>query len=137
MSREETHRRKWRGKHAELKLCKFLEKHGFKAKRSAMSGIGRGMPDVFATKGDLLVAFEVKAARTKNAKIQHSQIAKLRDFLAFFDYYPKRLGVIAVTFPYKGWIFHKLEGQDWNRNTIKITPNTQSNWSPQEEQKSL
>ncbi len=90
------------------------------------------MPDVFCTRGRVLVAFEVKSARTKYAKITHSQIEKLEKFLAFFDLYPHRLGVTAVTFPYQGWIFHRLNGKDWERPFLKFTKQDESDWDPKE-----
>lgn len=97
-----------------------------------MSGLGRNMPDVFATKDSCLVAFEVKSARTRYAKITHSQIEKVQQFLDFFKLYPHRVGVTAVTFPYKGWIFHKLKGHDWKRPFLKFTKKDESDWDPKE-----
>lgn len=70
---EQARRRKWRGKYAELKLVHLLKSLEYNAQRSTMSGLGRNMPDVFATKETVLCAFEVKAARTNYAKIAHSQ----------------------------------------------------------------
>jgi len=124
-------RRKWRGKYAELKLAHFLRSLGYQAQRSTMSGLGRNMPDVFATKETVLCAFEVKAARTSYAKISHSQIVKIREFLDFFSLYHS-VGVIAVTFPYQGWIFHKLEGSDWEKPFLKFTREDQGDWNPQQ-----
>lgn len=56
----------------------------------------RNMPDVFATKDSILCAFEVKSARTSYAKITHSQIVKIKEFLDFFSFYPHCIGVLAV-----------------------------------------
>lgn len=131
LTSEQAHRRKWRGKKAELNLVDLLRSLGYNAQRSTMSGLGRNMPDVFATKDSILVAFEVKSARTKYAKISHSQIVKVKEFLDFFNLYPNRIGVTAVTFPYQGWIFHKLKGYDWNRPFLKFTRKDNSDWHPQ------
>lgn len=127
---EQARRRKWRGKYAELKLVHYLRNLGYNAQRSTMSGLGRNMPDVFATKDTVLCAFEVKAARTSYAKIMHSQIVKIKEFLDFFSLYPHSVGVLAVTFPYQGWIFHRLNGEDWNRPFLKFTRQDRGDWNP-------
>ncbi len=95
-----------------------------------MSGIGRDMPDVYACKGDCLVAFEVKASRLEYAKIVRQQIEKLRGFLDFFSFYPNRMAVVAVTFPYRDWIFIRIP-DGWNESWVKIDRETKSTWNPE------
>jgi intein/homing endonuclease len=51
-------RAKWRGKKGELSLVKIFEDYGYKARRSVLSGIGRSLPDVEATKGDTHIVVE-------------------------------------------------------------------------------
>lgn len=94
------------------------------------------MPDVYATCGCVLAAFEVKASRLAYAKIMRRQIDKLRGFLEFFNYYPKRYAVVAVTFPYKPWIFVNIP-PGWNESWIKIYRNTESTWNPEKACKSV
>jgi Holliday junction resolvase len=55
-----------------------LRVNGFKAVRVPVSApSGEPLPDVLATKGDLLVAFEVKAPKAERAYFPREQVEKL------------------------------------------------------------
>jgi Holliday junction resolvase len=98
----EKRRAKWRGKKGELSLVKLFEDYGYKARRSVLSGIGRSLPDVEATKGDTHIVVECKVARTPFVKIRLKQIGKLKDSLDFYDYYPNKIALVAAKFHYGG-----------------------------------
>ncbi len=66
------------------------------------------LPDVFATKSDTLMAFEVKARRRK-AYFKKDQVEKLFRFLEMHEAYEKRYAVLAAKFPRIGWFFKVVE----------------------------
>jgi len=59
-------------------------------------------------------------------------IATLLAARAFFGLYPHCVGVLAVTFPYQGWIFHQLKGRDWVRAFLKFARKDDSDWDPKQ-----
>ncbi|MEM2969873.1 MAG: Holliday junction resolvase Hjc [Candidatus Bathyarchaeia archaeon] len=92
------------GHRAERALVKKLRENGFKAVRIPVSASSsEPLPDVFATKGKCLYAFEVKATSADKAYFDHVQIEKLFLFLAMFEAYEKKIAVLACKFPYK-WV---------------------------------
>ncbi|BBG25387.1 Holliday junction resolvase Hjc [Sulfuracidifex tepidarius] len=73
------------GRNAERELVKTLTSLGFKAVRIPTSNSSPNpLPDVFATFGDTLLAFEVKSTWEPKLKIREIQIRKLLDFLSMF-----------------------------------------------------
>lgn len=109
---KEIRRIKKRGYEAERELVKTLRLHGFRAVRVPVSApSNEPLPDVFATKGDCLVAFEVKAPRAERAYFRREQVKKLFEFLDFFGTYRRKLAVLGVKFPYK-WVFKLVDKLD-------------------------
>ncbi|MEM1792617.1 MAG: hypothetical protein QXE92_00055 [Thermofilaceae archaeon] len=98
---------KRRGYQAERDLVRMLRERGYKAVRVPVSApSGEPLPDLFAVKGDRLLAFEVKSPRSGRAYFYREQVAKLHEFLAMFDLYPFRDAVLAAKFPHK-WVFKR------------------------------
>lgn len=105
----EIRRRKNRGYQAERDLVKMLREMGFSAVRIPVSApSSEPLPDIFATKGEYILAFEVKTARSGRIYFYSEQVSKLFDFLNMFKMYPKKVAVIAAKYPYK-WIFKSVE----------------------------
>lgn len=101
--------RRRKGYDAERQLVKKLRKYGFKAVRVPVSAPSREpLPDVFATKSDTILAFEVKAQSSGRIYFRKSQVEKLFEFLSIFDIYNNKIAVLAGKFPNK-WIFKKVE----------------------------
>jgi Holliday junction resolvase len=110
---QDRRQRKWRGKRREYELLALMQRFGWKAKRSAMSGSARHDPDVDAVKGDRRVVFECKSSTKKVCLIARKQILRLADSLDFYDTYKDKTMVVAVKFPGSGgqdkpWIFRKV-----------------------------
>ncbi|MFQ6081700.1 MAG: hypothetical protein ACE5OW_08540, partial [Candidatus Bathyarchaeia archaeon] len=98
---KEIRRIKRRGYRAERELVRKLRVHGFRAVRIPVSAPSKEpLPDVFATKDDRLLAFEVKAPRAKRAYFRKDQVNKLFRFLDLFAPYPQKQAVLAAKFPY-------------------------------------
>ena len=105
LTRREVRRIKKRGYDAERELVKKLREAGFKALRIPVSSPSKEpLPDVFAIKGDAILAFEVKSHK-RYAYYRRDQVAKLHEFLDIHRIYPRRLAVLAAKFKYKGWWF--------------------------------
>lgn len=103
----EIRRMKKRGYQAERDLVKKLRELGFKSVRIPVSApSNEPLPDVFAVRGDCIVAFEVKAPSRGRAYFPRDQVKKLFDFLDMFYAYPNRVAVLAAKFPHK-WIFKR------------------------------
>ena len=82
---------------------------GFDALRIPVSApSSEPLPDVFAIKGDAILAFEVKS-QSRYAYYKNAQVAKLHEFLEIHKYYPKRKAVLAAKFKYRGWAFMVAE----------------------------
>ncbi|MEM2188807.1 MAG: Holliday junction resolvase Hjc [Thermofilaceae archaeon] len=110
LTAEDIARMKRRGYQAERDLVRMLRERGYKAVRVPVSApSGEPLPDLFAVKGDRLLAFEVKSPRSGRAYFYREQIAKLHEFLGMFDLYPFREAVLAAKFPYR-WVFKRVEG---------------------------
>lgn len=93
------------GHRAERDLVKKLRAKGFKAVRVPVSApSSEPLPDVFATKDDCVLAFEVKSTSSDRVYFKQEQVGKLFDFLGIFGVYEKRKAVLAGKFPYK-WVF--------------------------------
>ncbi len=102
------------GYQAERALVKKLRENGFKAVRIPVSASSsEPLPDVFATKGKYLYAFEVKTTSADKAYFRHDQIEKLFSFLAIFEVYEKKIAVLACKFPYKWVIKNVSEKNDY------------------------
>ncbi len=109
---KEIRRIRKRGYQAERDLVRKLREAGFKSVRIPVSAPSKEpLPDVFATKGNYIIAFEVKAPKAKKAYFPRDQIKKLFDFLEMFEAYSVKLAVIGAKFPYK-WVFKKIDKVD-------------------------
>ena len=98
-----------KGHNAERELARKLRKLGFKSVRIPLSGCSsQPLPDLFATKNDKILAFEVKAPNSERAYFRKNQVEKLFEFLNLFDAYPKKMAVLGAKFPYK-WVFKRVE----------------------------
>jgi len=98
-----------KGYHGERQLVKKLRKYGFKAVRVPTSAPSREpLPDVFATKGDTILAFEVKSQSSEKIYFRKNQVEKLFEFLSMFNMYREKIAVLAGKFPHK-WVFKKIE----------------------------
>lgn len=96
---------KKRGYDAERELVQKLREMGFEAVRIPVSApSSEPLPDVFAIKGDMILAFEVKS-QGSYTYFKKEQVAKLHEFLNIHRQYPKRLAVLAAKFRYRGWAF--------------------------------
>lgn len=109
---KEIRRIRRRGYRAERDLVRKLRNYGFRAVRVPVSApSSEPLPDVFATKSDMLLAFEVKSPNSDRAYFQKDQIKKLFEFLDMFEAYPRRNAVLGAKFPYR-WIFKRVEKID-------------------------
>jgi len=101
-----------RGYQAERQLVSKLRALGFKSVRVPVSApSSETLPDVFATKGSWLLAFEVKSPNADRSYFRRNQVKKLFDFLDMFETYDKKLAVLAGKFPYK-WVFKQVKEID-------------------------
>lgn len=109
---KEIKRIKKRGYQAERDLVKKLREIGFKSTRIPVSApSSEPLPDVFATKGKCIIAFEVKAPNAERAYFPEDQIKKLFDFLSMFEAYTTRIAIICAKFPYR-WVFKQVDKID-------------------------
>ena len=109
LDRAQIRRMKKRGYDAERELVKKLREAGFKALRIPVSApSNEPLPDVFAIKGDTILACEVKS-QNRYTYYKRKQVAKLHEFLEIHRIYPKRFAVLAAKFKYKGWVFDIAE----------------------------
>jgi len=109
---KEIRRIKKRGYEAERELVRKLRLNGFKSVRVPVSApSGEPLPDVFATKGGCLVAFEVKAPKAERAYFRKDQVEKLFFFLNFFEPFNRKLAVLGAKFPRK-WVFKLVDKPD-------------------------
>jgi Holliday junction resolvase len=100
------------GHRAERDLVKKLRANGFKSVRVPVSApSSEPLPDVFATKGNCVFAFEVKATSADRVYFRKEQIEKLFKFLDIFEVYEKKTAILASKFPYK-WIFKHVDKVD-------------------------
>lgn len=85
------------GRNAERELVSIFRKNGYNAVRIPTSNSSPNpLPDVFATKGNVLIAVEVKSTWNNKVKVSSLQVEKLLNFLAMF---PMRgFSIIAVKF---------------------------------------
>lgn len=105
LSGREVKRMKKRGYDAERELVQKLREMGFEAVRIPVSApSSEPLPDIFAIKGDMILAFEVKS-QGNYTYFKKEQVAKLHEFLNIHRQYPKRLAVLAAKFRYRGWAF--------------------------------
>ncbi len=89
-----------KGARAERELVEMLWRLGFAVVRSAGSGQSYA-PDVVAIKNGCVLAFECKAWRGSELRIEHHQMDKMMEWC-------RRSGAelyIAWRMPYRGWIF--------------------------------
>ncbi len=100
---------KKRGYDAERELVHMLRDAGYDAIRVPVSAPStEPLPDVFAIKGDSIIAVEVKA-QVRYAYYKRDQVQKLHEFLTIHRIYPRRFAVLAGKFKYKGWRFDIAE----------------------------
>ena len=111
---KEIRRMKKRGYQAERDLVKKLRELGFKSVRVPVSApSSEPLPDVFATRGKCIIAFEVKAPSSERVYFSRDQVKKLFDFLGMFEAYQVKVAILAAKFPYK-WIFKRIDKIDDN-----------------------
>lgn len=97
-----------RGYRAERELVSKLRGLGFSSVRIPVSApSAEPLPDVFATKNNCLLAFEVKAPNAERAYFPRDQIKKLFSFLNMFEVYNLKFAIIGAKFPYR-WVFKKV-----------------------------
>jgi len=85
------------GKNAERELVSLLRENGFKAVRIPTSNSSHNpLPDVFATKGNTLLAIECKSTWEDKVKVRSIQVEKLFGFLSMFTM--EGIPLIAVKF---------------------------------------
>jgi len=85
---------------------------GFGAVRVPVSApSAEPLPDVFAIKGNCILAFEVKAPNAERAYFRKDQVKKLFDFLGMFEAYEVKFAIIGAKFPYR-WVFTRVETSD-------------------------
>jgi len=100
------------GKNAERELVSILREQGFNAVRIPTSNSSPNpLPDVFATKDNLLLAIECKSTWETKVKVKEKQVRKLFDFLSMFTM--EGIPLIAVKFKniheWKVFILEKVE----------------------------
>jgi len=101
-----------RGYRAERELVRKLRGLGFGAVRVPVSApSAEPLPDVFATKGNCILAFEVKAPNAERAYFRKDQVKKLFDFLGMFEAYEVKFAIMGAKFPYR-WVFTHVETLD-------------------------
>lgn len=115
MTGKEVRRRKRRGYDAEREIVNKLREAGFAAVRIPVSAPSREpLPDVFAVKGDRILAIEVKS-QDRYVYFKKGQVEKLCQFLEIHSIYPKRMAVLAAKFKRAGWSFIIADGlQDYS-----------------------
>ncbi|MDH5795153.1 MAG: endonuclease [Candidatus Bathyarchaeota archaeon] len=98
-----------RGYRAERELVRKLRRLSYSSVRIPVSApSSEALPDVFATKGSCILAFEVKAPRAERAYFRRKQVEKLFGFLDMFEAYDGKLAILAGKFPYR-WVFKRVE----------------------------
>ena len=98
-----------RGYRAERQLVRKLRRLGFNSVRIPVSApSSEALPDVFATKANCILAFEVKAPHAEKTYFRKKQVEKLFSFLEMFEAYDGKLAILAGKFPYK-WVFKQVE----------------------------
>ena len=114
LTRKQSNRIRQRGKRAERQLVTKLRLLGYQAVRIPVSSPSlEPLPDVFATKGKHIYAFEIKAPKDDKAYFKKKQLIKLFKFLQMFKEYKYRNAVLVGRFPYK-WVFYQiLEADDY------------------------
>lgn len=109
LSIKEIRRIRKRGYEAERELVHLLREYGYYAVRIPVSApSNEPLPDVFATKDNHIIAFEVKAQRKSRVYFPAEQNAKLFEFLNMFNAYEERLAILAAKFPRK-WVFVRIK----------------------------
>jgi len=94
-----------RGYDAEREIVAMLREAGFMAVRIPVSApSNEPLPDVFAVKGDWIIAVEVKS-HERYAYFKKKQVEKLHQFLEIHKLYPKRTALLAAKFKRRGWTF--------------------------------
>jgi len=109
LDRVQIRRMKKRGYDAERELVKKFRGAGFDALRVPVSApSNEPLPDVFAIRGDAILACEVKSQK-RYCYYKRKQVQKLHEFLEIHRIYPTRLAVLAAKIKYKGWVFKVAE----------------------------
>ena len=100
---------KKRGYDAERELVQLMRENGFYAVRVPVSAPStEPLPDVFAVKGNSILAFEVKS-QLKYSYYKSEQVEKLNAFLEIHKIYPRKFAVLAGKFKYKVWSFQIVD----------------------------
>lgn len=124
-----------RGFYSEQILVRLLAERGYRAVRIPVSNPSRvPLPDVFASKGSHIYAFEVKN-QDYYVYVEKKQLDKLFSFLDMFTLYPWELkhAVIACHFG-KKWVFKEVKREEYDKITeggiVRIVKKSRSNWQP-------
>jgi Holliday junction resolvase len=124
-----------RGFYSERVLVQLLARKGYKAVRIPVSNPSKAsLPDVFASKGSHIYAFEVKN-QDYYVYIEKKQLDKLFRFLDMFPLYPWELkhAVIACHFG-KKWVFKEVKKDEYDKlaekEVIRIIKRSRGNWQP-------
>jgi Holliday junction resolvase len=100
---------KKRGYDAERELVHMMRAQGWDSVRIPVSAPStEPLPDVFAVKGNSILAFEVKS-QLRYSYYKADQVMKLNAFLKIHKIYPMKYAVLAGKFKYKGWCFSIAE----------------------------
>jgi holliday junction resolvase Hjr len=100
---------KKRGYDAERELVHMMRSQGWDSVRVPVSAPStEPLPDVFAVKGNSILAFEVKS-QLRYSYYKADQVMKLNTFLKIHKIYPRKYAVLAGKFKYKGWCFSIVE----------------------------
>ncbi|RJS89364.1 endonuclease [Candidatus Bathyarchaeota archaeon] len=103
LTAKEVRRMRKRGYDAEREIVGRLREAGFMAVRIPVSApSNEPLPDVFAVKGDRILAIEVKS-QGRYAYFKKKQVEKLFQFLEIHRIYSKRMAVLAAKFKWAGW----------------------------------
>lgn len=112
LSTRESKKIREKGYRAERELVRKLKNSGYKAVRIPVSAPSNSpLPDVFAVKNEVILAFEVKSTTSDKIYYRKKQIAKLFEFLEIFNHYPVKIAIIAGKFPYK-WILKQVTNEE-------------------------
>jgi Holliday junction resolvase len=142
LTTEESRRRRWRGKHVENDLVKYLRRYGWEVSGKTMPIPGL---DGIASKPDRFVFLEAKHAKRlpkeeldkARAEVTGEQLRRIRDeamklFLNALSKHPdiKVEAVIAIKFPFRGFRFHLVTPEDYEKPFLVLYARDPDTWQP-------
>lgn len=93
--------RRQRGYAWEDTLVKRLRRNGWMAFRLGSPSIG--LPDIVATRKDVMIAIEAKSGTTNTLRVEQDQILRCINWLDAFGAYTNRYAILAFKFSIKRW----------------------------------